>query len=177
MLWSRQILAHYTLNKFIIEYNFFCFVYVMYNNTPTPHSRVIKMHNDFLSACLSGCIYEQSPYPSRISNTGGKTEQWSCQGAVGKPVVGAALCHQRWRGALQHPSTSCPLKEPHHTSSRPSSGLSRLFFWTLPCAFAVGLSHLVLCSKLRLAKCFMGCQRGWCYGSMKISQYQVSEPL
>lgn len=94
--------------------------------------------------CLSGSLHEQGAHPSGIPGSSGEAERWSRPRTVGKPFLGAALCHQwRW-GTLQYPSTSGPPEESEHSSSRPSPWLPRSFLQAPPCAFALGFDTVVL---------------------------------
>lgn len=52
---------------------------------------------------------------------------------MGQPVLGAALRHQRRRGALQHPGPPGPAAQPDRAGGRPAPGLPRVLL-TAPAA-------------------------------------------
>lgn len=82
---------------------------------------------------LVGDLHRASAHPAGAVSPGGKAQCWSCARPVGQPVLGAALCHQRWRGALQHPGTPGPAAQPDRAGSRPAPGLPRVLL-TAPAA-------------------------------------------
>lgn len=77
---------------------------------------------------LLGRLHCKGPGASGAPGARREAECRGCSRPVGQSLMGTALRHQRWWGALQYPSSPTPLEEPHRPSCWPSLRISSFLF-------------------------------------------------
>lgn len=115
---------------------------------------------------FTGGVYEPCVVSAGESGPGGSFEWGGCEGPVGQPVMGATVCHEWWRGALQHSGPSCDAEEPDRSSSWPTSGIPYLLISAHP----LTLLMITTCPTFHL------CQHThWCHLNMNFIKSAHSE--